>query len=173
MPTFYLKDVDAESIKQILQEVRQRYSQICGLTGFIANQTVESVQKFVNEKTLLMNQLVFLLAKHLQPDLTQTDETYRTSFITVARNDGSFGLDQPLQSDPLSGGFSGLVKSLALEWPAVLCRAVDFDTRMDEDLMVQKLVLELLDPNMELREVAYKGNQRLGLVAENELQGAP
>ncbi len=47
-------------------------------------------------------------------------------FATISFLGGTFGFADDNISDPMQGGFAGLVKTAALEWNGVLCRAIDF-----------------------------------------------
>ncbi|MBS0205523.1 MAG: SDR family NAD(P)-dependent oxidoreductase [Planctomycetes bacterium] len=60
------------------------------------------------------------------PVLKRTAALGTSVFATVSRLDGHFGFaaGQSL-ADPLSGGFAGLTKSAAREWPELTCKAFD------------------------------------------------
>jgi len=48
-------------------------------------------------------------------------------FAGLVRLDGAFGFAGGGQFDPAAGGLSGLIKCAAIEWPQVLCKAIDID----------------------------------------------
>lgn len=110
------------------------------------------------EKTLL--KLVFLAAKHLQPSLNQAALHGRAVFMTVTRLDGAFGLGERDDFSPVSGGLSGLVKTLNLEWEAVFCRAVDIHPAVRDHQVVDCILSELHDPNRLVTEVGYTMDER-------------
>src|SRR4029079_15078671 len=63
--------------------------------------------------------LAFRLLQYAGPALRQGHGL----FATIARLDGSFGLDAGA-SDPTSGGLAGLAKTAAREWPEICARAL-------------------------------------------------
>ena len=168
---FKLSAVDDANIEKLLGEIHAKYSNIAGIIFFANSDAAESVQHFINEDSLQISQLAFLLAKHLQPDLNLFHEQYRNSFVTVVQNDGSFGKTSANTSDPLAGGLSGLVKTLSLEWPTVLCRSVDFAKESSIEVMVQKTIQEILDPNLAVCEVGYIDGKRVTLDAQRQMSG--
>lgn len=112
--------------------------------------------------------LVFLAAKHLKPQLNAAAQQGRAAFFTVTRLDGAFGLSGTAsESNPITGGLFGLVKTLNLEWEAVFCRAVDLSPALTEEQSVSCIMAELHDPNRLIAEVGYTEAERstLALVA--------
>ena len=171
MREILLQDAAEESILALIQNIRQKGELICGLTIFAAPQKAQSAHAFIEERSQILNQVAFLFAKQLQADLVQVVDGYRKSFVVVTRNDGHLGMVDPLNSDPLSGGLYGLIKTLSLEWPGVFCRAIDFSKDVPLESMLKSIQAEILDPNLTFREVAYTGTQRQALLAEDKPQG--
>jgi acyl transferase domain-containing protein/NAD(P)-dependent dehydrogenase (short-subunit alcohol dehydrogenase family) len=67
----------------------------------------------------------FMLTKHLAPDLIAAAGKSGAIFATVTRLDGAFGLKGSPINQPAQGALAGLVKTAAIEWPAVCCHAID------------------------------------------------
>ena len=66
-------------------------------------------------------------------------------FASVTRMDGSFGFTGNAFDNPEQGALAGLVKTAALEWEAVVCRAIDCSPDFaDPDAAAQQVVAELL-----------------------------
>ena len=61
--------------------------------------------------------------------------------------------------DPVTGGHAGMLKSLALEWPEVMCRVVDFDAGVAEREIVRTLAAELRTKDG-YAQVAYADGRR-------------
>ena len=117
------------------------------------------------EKDLIKQ--VFLLAKHLKEPLETAAQIGRSSFLTVVRLDGHLGLGETGNFSPLSGGLSGLTKSLNLEWPSVFCRAIDLDPKHDPEQSACDLLSEFNDPDLQIVEVGIGPAGRSTLVAQD------
>jgi acyl transferase domain-containing protein/NAD(P)H-dependent flavin oxidoreductase YrpB (nitropropane dioxygenase family)/NAD(P)-dependent dehydrogenase (short-subunit alcohol dehydrogenase family) len=66
---------------------------------------------------------------------------------------------------PTHGGVAGLIKSLALEWPAVRCKVVDFEAGLTAPLASGRLIAELSAElgDEHIVEVGYRGARRVRL----------
>ncbi len=117
------------------------------------------------EKTILEN--VFLIAKHLKKSLNQAAIHGRSCFLTVARLDGAFGLENQLNFGVISSGLFGLTKSLNREWSKVFCRGIDLSPTIDYETSANHIIAEIHDPNVLIQEVAYGLQGRTTLIAEN------
>ncbi len=100
---------------------------------------------------------LFLLAGRLHPFLTKAEP--RPFFVVATQMDGQLGMSGR-GFTPLAGGYGGLTKTLALEWPAVFCRTVDFAPDLPPDTVADLLLDELHDPDLRLREVARNAQGR-------------
>ena len=87
--------------------------------------------------------------------------------MTISQIDGQFGLNGNSSNNPLSGGLSGLAKTLRLEWNNVFCRALDLHPDIDPQTAVKMINDELHDPNLHLAEVGYTQNERYTLSLES------
>ncbi len=105
---------------------------------------------------------LFLLAKLLHPYLTAVKRG-RPLFLVATRMDGAAGFEGG--GSPVAGGYAGLTKSLALEWPNVFCRSVDFAPSMQAETIAERLLAEMHDPDLRLREIAWKAEGRFTLEA--------
>jgi polyketide-type polyunsaturated fatty acid synthase PfaA len=108
-------------------------------------------------------QQVFLLAKYLKQPLNTAAQTRRSCFLSAAWLDGTFGLSRQGSFSAIAAGVFGLTKSLAHEWPAVFCRAIDFSPELKTDTVVQAILAELYDPNLAIAEVGYSPRGRATL----------
>jgi len=122
----------------------------------------------IPEKYAAVLKSVFLIARHLKKPLTEAGKNSRSAFLTVSQMDGQFGLNGNSSNDPLAGGFSGLAKTLRLEWNNVFCRALDIHPDIDPQTAVKMINDELHDPNLSLTEVGYTPDGRYTLSLENE-----
>jgi hypothetical protein len=97
----------------------------------------------------------FLLAGQLKPALT-TAGVSRAWYTLVTRVDGQLGLSaSPKRRGVVTAGVAALAKTLAQEWPAVHCRAVDLDPAMDPATAARLIAGEMLDPDATIVEVGH------------------
>ncbi|MEI6386973.1 MAG: SDR family NAD(P)-dependent oxidoreductase [Spirochaetota bacterium] len=112
-------------------------------------------------------ELAFLLAKLAK---VKAATRARASFMVATWQGGRLGYqsdrDADLKTDLVQGGLSGLVKTLAQEWPEVFCRVVDLSAALSSERAAAILADELLDADMSLRELAYDEAGRSTLAAE-------
>jgi len=106
---------------------------------------------------------VFLLAGRLKTTLTESAQQGWAAWMTVTRLDGALGLRG--DGSPVAGGFFGLTKTLALEWPDVHCRAVDLAPDLPVERAIACLLAELHDPNRRLVEVGWSTVGRVTIEA--------
>ena len=108
---------------------------------------------------------LFLLAKCVREDLERAARQGHASLLAVCAMGGSFASDPALRARaffPGSAAATGLLKTLAQEWPSVAVRAVDLDPREPLDAMAEKIVTELSADDRNA-EVGYAGNRRVAV----------
>ncbi|MBI5062987.1 MAG: SDR family NAD(P)-dependent oxidoreductase, partial [Desulfatitalea sp.] len=88
----------------------------------------------------------FAWAKRCAPNLQLASRNGRTLFCTVTRLDGAFGLKGQKLTDPEQGALAGLIKTAALEWPGVRCKAMDLDPRWtDVSAAARSIAVEMIE----------------------------
>jgi acyl transferase domain-containing protein/NAD(P)-dependent dehydrogenase (short-subunit alcohol dehydrogenase family) len=104
----------------------------------------------------------FALAQYLAPSLIESAEQKGAIFATVTRLDGGFGLKGGQITQPNQGGLAGLVKTAAIEWQNVHCRAIDIAPDWSDQRQVAKaIVTEILSPGPV--EIGLEADQRFTL----------
>ncbi len=102
----------------------------------------------------------FDLLKLCAEDLQRPDELRLGRVLAATMLGGLFGRDGRLGPGlPSGGGCLGLLKTLDLEWPRVLAKALDFDGHLSPQAMAEIIIDELLLPGGEL-EVGYAQGRR-------------
>ncbi|MFI5689516.1 SDR family NAD(P)-dependent oxidoreductase [Streptomyces sp. NPDC051636] len=97
-----------------------------------------------------------LLAGRTQQVLEHTTQDGRAAFITVTRLDGRLGLTgEASEARATLGGVTGLVKTLAIEAPALFCRALDFAPSLAPEECAELFLAELYDAEVELTQVGH------------------
>lgn len=85
----------------------------------------------------------FALTKQVGPMLREAAAGGGALFATVSRMDGAFGLSGG-EFDAIQGGLAGLTKTVAQEWSALRCKALDVSRSWsDHDLVAAAIVSEL------------------------------
>ncbi|MBI1353692.1 MAG: SDR family NAD(P)-dependent oxidoreductase [Acidobacteria bacterium] len=120
--------------------------------------------RFETELLTMLN-----VTRFLEPDLRES----RGRILTASRMGGGYGIEMAADAAwwPGAGATCGFVKSLAREWPEVLCRTVDFETDAPLETVLDCLVAELIAPGDHL-EIGYRRGRRLTLgVEEAHVEG--
>ncbi len=116
----------------------------------------------------------FELARRLGPDLVESARLGAAFLTTVSRLDGALGFSGRSLSRPLQGALAGLAKTAAIEWPEVVCHALDLDPDWrDPRAAARALVREALHRGP--LEVGLGPNRRLipRLVRRDDLASGP
>ena len=123
------KGIDAQSIAMDIVEQTQGFKGIAGL--ILCPMTPP--------------ESAFLAAKHAADELTQTSKTGDALFACLTCLDGAFGFAGNSLENPMQGALPGLVKTAALEWQDVVCRAIDLAPAFENaDVAAAQAVDELL-----------------------------
>lgn len=165
-----LKDNSETTLTDALNSLKSKYGRISVLIHLDPARS-DTSNLSTQEQTIVKS--VFLLAKHVAGDLTESASEGFSAFMTVTHLDGQFGLSQANSADPVSGGLFGLTKTVSLEWDDVFCRAVDLKPGLDVKTAAEIVVNELYDPNRLLTETGYTELDRFTLVVDQpEVEGA-
>ncbi len=166
-----LADLGEEHLQEQLRAIANNYGPIGAfihLNPSNHEDTSNNVRYLESEKAILRH--VFLIAKYLKEPLNQAALQGRSSFVTVARLDGEFGLGRKTNFGAIGAGLFGLTKSLNQEWESVFCRAIDLSPDLDAETSAQHILAELHDPNLLVVEVGYSSQGRATLICEPEEQ---
>jgi acyl transferase domain-containing protein len=162
-----LADLSEEHLQQQLAHISTSYGPIG--TFIHLNPLVEVAYNgkmpYLEEEKAIVK-YIFLMAKHLKKFLNEAAESGRSSFITVARLNGAFGLGENVNFGPIAAGLFGLTKTLNWEWQKVFCRAIDLNSQIDEEYSANYILAELHDPNLYITEVGYGCEGRVTLISE-------
>ena len=111
---------------------------------------------------------IFHLTTRLAPELKKSAAQGGALFASVSRLDGAFGFHGQGVAHPLQGALAGLVKTAAIEWDGVHCRAFDVAPDwQDQEAVAAKIIEELLgrDPEDPI-EIGLNKDRRHILVLE-------
>ncbi|BBD62329.1 beta-ketoacyl synthase [Nostoc sp. HK-01] len=150
----------ADMSEELLQH---KLSAIATNIGTIGNFIHIHPQAVEQDKAIVKH--IFFVAKHLKKSLTETANYTRSSFLTVVRLDGAFGLEHNTNYGAIAGGLFGLTKTLRWEWPKVFARSIDLSPAIDAQKSAEHIIGELCDSNLYINEVAYGSQGRVTLKA--------
>ncbi|MBD2729713.1 acyltransferase domain-containing protein [Nostoc sp. FACHB-892] len=161
-----LADLSEEHLQQQLAAIATNYGAIGAFIHI--NPVFEatrngSIHYLEVEKAIVKH--VFFMAKQLKKSLKEAAHDGRSCFCTIARLDGSFGLEHKVNFGAISAGLLGLTKSLNWEWQKVFCRAIDLSPAIDAEQSADHIIAELHDPNLYITEVAYGSQGRVTLIS--------
>ncbi|MEW6079764.1 MAG: SDR family NAD(P)-dependent oxidoreductase [Thermodesulfobacteriota bacterium] len=111
---------------------------------------------------------VFALAAKAGPALVKNSEGGKdTVFAAITRLDGAMGFGDKADFNPLQGALAGLVKTAAIEWPTVACRAVDADPGWtDTDAVAAAVTAEILNQTGPVEVGLTRGSRRVIALVE-------
>ena len=87
---------------------------------------------------------MFQLASRLGAELVESAARGGAVFASVTRMDGAFGFHGRGVDHPLQGALAGLVKTAAIEWDSVHCRAIDVAADWPDTTAVAAMVADEL-----------------------------
>jgi NAD(P)-dependent dehydrogenase (short-subunit alcohol dehydrogenase family) len=142
-------DLDARELRP--DQVGQA-SAFCGAAGLILCSPIDP-------------ETAFLAAKHAGPELLTATSEGDALLVSITKMDGAFGFTGNAVEHPEQGALSGLVKTAALEWDSVICRAIDLapddtDPEAEREMLISELTT--IRPNQPL-EVGLGPDKRVAL----------
>ncbi|MBU1181213.1 MAG: SDR family NAD(P)-dependent oxidoreductase [Proteobacteria bacterium] len=99
-------------------------------------------EKKQNDASLLED--AFLAARHASHSLISSGKRGKAIFATISRLDGAFGFKGHGIECPFQGGLAGLAKTAAVEWPGVICRAIDVEPEWSDNTKIARAVIKEL-----------------------------
>jgi acyl transferase domain-containing protein/NAD(P)H-dependent flavin oxidoreductase YrpB (nitropropane dioxygenase family) len=164
----YVADLsEPDSVTQVVRQVRQRQRGLSGIIHLLPlkrgldfdSMDSMSWQRRIDEEI----KSLFLLASTAAADLKASAASGRAWLVSATEMGGGFGADLlPHAMVPSHGGLVGILKCLALEWPGVRCKAVDFEPGQVASSVAHSLISELSADDDDV-EVGYRGSKRIVL----------
>jgi malonyl CoA-acyl carrier protein transacylase/acyl carrier protein/NAD(P)-dependent dehydrogenase (short-subunit alcohol dehydrogenase family) len=87
---------------------------------------------------------VFQLIQRAGPSLRQSGKEKQAFLVSVSRLGGRFGIENFADSNPVSGGLGGIIKTTDKEWPEVACKALDLPRKGNSKKLAEQIVEESL-----------------------------
>ncbi len=154
---------------RLMKMIRAEVGPIGGLIHLssLDERRVTSHLETDNWRELLQNQVrhLFLLAKEIVRDLDDTAEKNPACFIAATAM-GDISGDGSKTADPVfypgQAGIAGLLKCMAIEWPRLNVKAIDFPLDASPDEIVGPLLGEMATHD-NFVEIRYRSGRRLCL----------
>jgi len=158
--------VSPENLTDILNSDQDR-PQAAGLVIVADNPAADNRPIEQQDYKLLKD--AFLLANHLAPDLMDSAAQSGAFLATISRLDGAFGFKGRGLTGPEQGGLAGLVKTAAIEWDNVCCRAFDIAPNGNNNQNIaQAVAAELVHPDpSDPVEIGFDSKSRFILTLES------
>jgi acyl transferase domain-containing protein/NAD(P)H-dependent flavin oxidoreductase YrpB (nitropropane dioxygenase family)/NAD(P)-dependent dehydrogenase (short-subunit alcohol dehydrogenase family) len=159
---FHADLTDSDAVDRLLQLIRQQHGAVAGLVHLLPLAEPPSGEEPLARMQREVKSL-YLLARGLDTDLRQAGRDGGAILLSATDMGGAMGYGEsalPPHYFAGHGGVAGFVKCLAFEWPAVLVRAVDFDTRESKAVLVERLLAECSTPEGPT-EIGYFGTRRV------------
>ncbi|MEW6298391.1 MAG: SDR family NAD(P)-dependent oxidoreductase [Thermodesulfobacteriota bacterium] len=155
---------DPATVEELCATLRREYGPLGGVFHLLPlrERPVSQGADFSRwgEDSALDVKSLFYLVRNLQADLRETAEKNAGCVIAATALGGQFASDWvPEVFSPTQGGIAGLVKTLALEWPAVHCKVIDIEAESEPASVAGHVFRELCvaDGNV---EVGYRNGRR-------------
>ncbi|MCS6926301.1 MAG: SDR family oxidoreductase [Candidatus Binatia bacterium] len=154
---------DPAAIEELCGALRREYGPLGGILHLLPLRQEATIQTLTRwrEDAALDVQSLFLFVRNLQGDFLPGGEgSAKSCVVAMTALGGQFASDWvPEMFAPVQGGVAGLVKTVALEWPAVHCKVIDVEAQSDPALIANLLFQELCSADGSV-EVGYRGGQR-------------
>jgi NAD(P)-dependent dehydrogenase (short-subunit alcohol dehydrogenase family) len=157
---------DPAAISSLLDLLRRERGSVAGLIHLLPLRAGAPLEEMSfgdwRQRLRLEVKSLFHLAKAVSAHLKQAAEAGGGWLIAATAMGGSFASDGVWRSSffPGQGGVAGLIKTLALEWPKVLCKVVDLDPEQSSSSLASQLLDEMAIRS-DRPEVGYTGSRRL------------
>jgi acyl carrier protein/NAD(P)-dependent dehydrogenase (short-subunit alcohol dehydrogenase family) len=161
---------DEQSLLSLIKLMHNKEGNIAGVIHLLPLRHKPRLGEisFEEWRNLLQQEVksIFSLAKGLSADLKNASRSGAGWLFAATGMGGRFAVSSPQTEKsffPGIGGVVGLIKSLAVEWPTVCCRSIDFNLEnLSPSQIANSIIQELGSPNDDI-EIGYDGTERLTL----------
>lgn len=159
----YAVDLTCPSeVAELAQRIRADVGQVAGLLHVAPLAPVDESTD-LGQRAFRDVKSLYLLAREFESDLRQAGAEGHAFLLAATNLGGELGYGtNPMAAPALAshGGVMGLLKCVALEWPEVLVRTVDFDVDRQASDVADALMRELGCPSGPV-EVGYRSAARV------------
>jgi NAD(P)-dependent dehydrogenase (short-subunit alcohol dehydrogenase family) len=156
---------DPESVRAVIERIRKNKGPIAGIIHLLPfrDDFSSADLKFSECKIQLRKDVksLFFLAKAAGPDLLSQSKTGLAWICAPIDLD----IMLPAQQSsifPGHGGLRGMVKTLAAEWPSIICKGVGIEKNRDVAEIAGSIISEMAGGNREV-ELGFQGHRRLAI----------
>lgn len=158
---FYADLTDEESVSSVLEEIHTEIGALSGLMHLMPLAAPAKGEDWSDRARRDLKSL-YQLTRSIEKELNAAGEQGGAFCLSTTALGGglAFDDDAPEDFNPGQGGILGFTKCLAMEWPEVLVRAIDFDRERPVAEIVDHLISEMGEPEGP-NEVGYHGGTRV------------
>ena len=166
---------DPDSVRAVVERIRQSAGPIGGIIHLLPFRGAVDfdTMQFEPCKERLRTDVksLFYLAKTAGPDL-QAQAKSGPSWICAPIDLDTLMPTQKSQSFPGHGALRGMVKTLAAEWPNVLCKVVGIQRSRSTEELAGSIISEIAGANPEI-EIGFHGHRRLAIRPQRKPHSVP
>jgi acyl transferase domain-containing protein/NAD(P)-dependent dehydrogenase (short-subunit alcohol dehydrogenase family)/acyl carrier protein len=157
---------DGGQIHELVESIRAEHGPLAGVLFLspleaVTAEEIELDSAAWKRRTDREVKALFRVAQAVAPDLAEVGDGECACLVATTAMGGRFGID-PQSTGPVfpgQAGIAGLVKTLALEWPEVRCRAIDLAADQPAEERALAVLAELDGSDSEV-EVGHAANRR-------------
>ncbi len=159
---FYANLTDEQSVANVLQQIRDKVGALSGMLHLLPLEPPIEEEPWLDRARRDLKSL-YLLSRALEDELKAAGKQGGGFCLSTTALGGGLAFEEKPAAEgfnPGQGGILGFTKSLAIEWPEVLVRAIDFDRERPLGELVDHLISEMGEsagPN----EVGYLAGRRV------------
>ncbi len=152
-----------ETVQNLIQELSATGKKVSGFVHLLPLNKEFLKCEGTNKDPYLMSRSFFVLSKEILGGFAAANKDF--VLVSASSIDGNFACDRMQQPDsdfnPLQAALSGMVKSIAREYPQAIARCIDFSMKLSESQIVSYLTAELSNNDRSLVEVGYSKKRRV------------
>ncbi len=158
---FFADLTDEKAVARVVEEIHTKIGALSGLMHLMPLAAPAKGEDWSDRARRDMKSL-YQLTRTLEQELTAAGEQGGAFCLSTTALGGGLAFDEQTPEDfnPGQGGILGFTKCVAMEWPEVLVRAIDFDRERPVAETVDHLISEMGEPEGP-NEVGYLNGSRV------------
>ncbi|NWG32617.1 MAG: SDR family NAD(P)-dependent oxidoreductase, partial [Rhodocyclaceae bacterium] len=155
-----------EEVETALESIRARHGRIGAVVHLLPLRKGPGFWQMSlpdwRDRVRLEIKSLYALARFGEDDLVARGKSGGARFCVVTAMGGKFATEPKPEIRPIHAGVASFLKTLSLELPEVVCKAIDVEGRQPAPALAEKLLAELTSED-ETLEVGLAGDRRITL----------